>query len=153
MAMLLARWAGLDVPTIVVDRPGWLSVKRRTNSILLMPASLRRPAMPEVSQFRWPTPGSWLSGPARQFLSSDAAPRAAPDDRARAGIGGLGDEFLVIALDRRVRDLEDVEDAHGEMIGQIRQDARHADEADPSFGLEVPERLNGVIHLERRLTR
>ena len=34
--------------------------------------------MPEISQFRWPTPGSWLSGPACQFLSSDAAPRAAP---------------------------------------------------------------------------
>src|SRR5207245_11600285 len=78
MAMLLARWTGLDVPTIVVDRPRWLSVKRRTNSMLVMPASLRRPAMPQVSQFRWPTPGSWLRGPARQFLSADAAPRAAP---------------------------------------------------------------------------
>jgi putative transposase len=32
--------------------------------------------MPEVSQFRWPTPGSWLSGPVRQLLSSAAAPRA-----------------------------------------------------------------------------
>jgi hypothetical protein len=50
--MLPTRWTGFDVPTIVVDKPGWLSVKRRTNSILLMPASLRRPAMPEVSQFR-----------------------------------------------------------------------------------------------------
>jgi len=46
--------------------------------MLLMPASLSRPAMPEVCQFRWPTPGSWLSGPVRQFLSSAAAPRAAP---------------------------------------------------------------------------
>ena len=34
--------------------------------------------MPEVSQFRWPTPGSWVSGLTRQFLSSEAAPRAAP---------------------------------------------------------------------------
>ena len=34
--------------------------------------------MPEVSQFRCPRPGSWLSGPVCQFLSSDAAPRAAP---------------------------------------------------------------------------
>jgi len=70
-----ARWTGFDVPTIVADRPGWLSVKRRTNSMLLIPASLSRPAMPEVFQFRWPTPGSWLSGPVCQFLSSAAAPR------------------------------------------------------------------------------
>ncbi len=34
--------------------------------------------MSEVSQLRWPRPGSWLSGPTRQFLSSAAAPRAAP---------------------------------------------------------------------------
>ena len=43
-----------------------------------MPASARRPSMPEVSQFRWPRPGSWVSGPVRQFFCSDAAPRAAP---------------------------------------------------------------------------
>ena len=34
--------------------------------------------MPEVSQFRWPRPGCWVSGPVRQFFSSEAAPRAAP---------------------------------------------------------------------------
>src|ERR1035441_887548 len=76
--MLVTRCAGFAVPTMVVDRPGWLRVKRRTNSIVDMPASASRSSMPEVSQFRWPRPGSWVSGPVRQFLSSDAAPRAAP---------------------------------------------------------------------------
>jgi hypothetical protein len=48
------------------------------NSCLPMPAWLMRSSMPEVSQFRWPTPGFWVSGPTVQFFSSDAAPRAAP---------------------------------------------------------------------------
>jgi hypothetical protein len=36
----------------------------------------------------------------------------------------------VLALDRRVRDLEDIEDAHGDVIGQLGKDARHPGEAD-----------------------
>ena len=68
----------MAVPTIVVDSPGWLSVKRRMNSIAGIPASASSSWMPEVSQFRWPTPGCWVSGPTRQFFSSEAAPRAAP---------------------------------------------------------------------------
>ena len=111
--------------------------------------------MPEVSQFRWPMPGSWLSGPVCQFLSSAAAPRAAPPRMKVPAPAPAASamRFLVVALDRRVRDLEDVEDAHREVIGQIRQDARHADEADLAFGLEVLERLDRVVLLERRLGR
>jgi hypothetical protein len=79
--------------------------------------------------------------------------RPAPDERARARVGGLGDELLVIALDRRVRDLEDVEDAHRQVTGQVRQDARHADETDLALGLEVLERLGRVMFLQRRPAR
>ncbi len=95
--------------------------------------------MPEVSQFRWPTPGSWVSGPVRQFFSSDAAPRAAPPRMsvpaplAAASVIRL----LVVALDRRVGDLEGVEDAHREVVAQVRQDAGHADEADLALGLKL----------------
>ena len=48
--------------------------------------------MPEVSQFRRPTPGSWVNGPVRHFLSSDgrAARGAAADQRARALVRRLG---------------------------------------------------------------
>jgi LAO/AO transport system kinase len=77
-----------------------------------------------------------------------AAGRAAPDEGARARAGRLGDEFLVIALDRRVRDLEDVEDAHREVVGQVGQDAGHADEADLAFGLQVLEGLDRLVLLE-----
>jgi hypothetical protein len=58
IAMLPARCPGFAVPTMVVDRAGWLRVKRRTNSIAGMPASASRSSIPEVSQFRWPRPGS-----------------------------------------------------------------------------------------------
>ena len=143
-AMLLARWTGFDVPTIVVDRPGWLSANRRTNFMLPMAASLSRSAMPEVSQLRWPTPGSLAlrSGPPVLAVRRGTACRAARDEHACAGIGGHDDEFLVIRLDRRVPDLEDVEDAHPDVIGQVRQDARHTDEADLAFGLEALGRVD-----------
>jgi LAO/AO transport system kinase len=86
-------------------------------------------------------------------LRRGAAGRAAPDERARARAGRLGDELLVIALDRRVRDLEDVEDAHREVVGQVGQDAGHADVADLAFGLEVLERLDRLALFHGRLAR
>jgi hypothetical protein len=73
--------------------------------------------MPEVSQFRWPRPGSWVSGPVRQFFSS------APDQRSRALARRLGDEVLMGTLDGRVGDLEGVEDIHREVVRQVREDA------------------------------
>jgi hypothetical protein len=93
------------------------------------------------------------AGPPVLVFCRRAARRAAPDERARARVGGLGDEFLVIALDRRIRDLEHVEDAHREVIGQVRQDARHADEPDFALSLEVPERVHRTVLLQRRLAR
>ncbi len=61
---------------MVVDSAGWLSVKRSMNSMGDIPPSTS--SIPESAQRRCPTPGSWLSGPTAQFLSSAGAPRAAP---------------------------------------------------------------------------
>ena len=36
----------------------------------------------------------------------------------------------MLALDRRVGDLEDVENAHGDVVGQLGKGSRHPDEAD-----------------------
>ena len=66
----------MDVPTIVLDRAGWLSVKRNTNSRRVMSPS--RSSTPEDAQRRWPSPSASPSGPWRQFLSSAGPPRAAP---------------------------------------------------------------------------
>ena len=107
--------------------------------------------MPEVSQFRWPTPGCWVSGPTRQFFSSEAAPRAAPPRMKvpAPGVRRLGDEVLVVALDGRVGDLEDVEDVHRDVVGEVRQDARHADEADLALALQRLQHLDRAVLLER----
>jgi hypothetical protein len=56
-------------------------------------------------------------------------------------------------LDGRVGDLEDVEDAHREVGGQVWQDARHTDEAELAFGPEVLERLDRAVLLEGGLAR
>jgi hypothetical protein len=79
------------------------------------------------------------------FRRRRAARGAAADQRARALACGLGDEVLVLALDRRVRDLEDVEDAHRDVFGQVREDAGHADEPDLALVLEFVQRLDGVV--------
>ena len=74
VAMLMARCPGFAVPTMVVDMPGWLRVKRRTNSIADMPASASTSSMPEVSQFRWPRPGPSSGG--RRYPRERQAPAA-----------------------------------------------------------------------------
>ena len=111
--------------------------------------------MPEVSQFRWPSPGSWVSGPFRQFFSSDAAPRAAPPRMSVPAPWSAAsvDQALVVALDRRVGDLEGVEDVHREVVGQVRQDAGHADEADLALALQLAQRLDRAVLLKRRPAR
>jgi hypothetical protein len=61
---------------MVLDRSGWLRVKRSTNSTRLM--SPRRSSIPEASQRRWPSPSDNPMGPCFHCLSSAGAPRAAP---------------------------------------------------------------------------
>ena len=78
-----------------------------------------------------------------------ATGRAAPDERPRALASRFGDELLVVALDGRVGDLEGVEDAHRQVVGQVREDARHADEPDLALVPQFLERLDRVIALQR----
>ena len=59
-----------------------------------------------------------------------AARDAAADDDPRAGRRGARDRVLVLALERRVGNLEGVEDAHLDLLVERRQDARDADVAD-----------------------
>jgi hypothetical protein len=82
-------------------------------------------------------------------LRGAAAGRAAPDEGASARRGRGGDEILMLALDRRVGDLEDVEDTHGDVVRQVRRDPGHPDEADLALvaqGQQLPHRL-GCLHL------
>ena len=44
-------------------------------------------------------------------------------------VGGPGDDVLVLALQRRVGDLEGVEDAHVDLLVERGQNGRHPDEA------------------------
>src|SRR6266851_5318105 len=49
------------------------------------------------------------------------------NDDARALLSRRGDRRFVFTLDRRVRDLEDIENTHGNMVRQMGQCAGHAD--------------------------
>jgi len=59
----------------------------------------------------------------------------------------------VLALDRRIRDLKDVEDAHGDVVGQMRKGSGHADEADFPLIAERYERLDSLVGLQLVATR
>lgn len=83
------------------------------------------------------------------LLRSRAAGGAAADEGARPGLHRLGDEVLVVALDGRVGDLEDVEHVHRDVVGEVGQDARHADEADLALTLQRLQHLDGAVLLER----
>ena len=54
--------------------------------------------------------------------------RPTADDDARPLLRGSGDRGFVFTLDRRVRDLKDIKNTHGNMVDQMGQCARHADE-------------------------
>ena len=83
------------------------------------------------------------------LLRGRAAGGAAADEGARPGVHRLGDEVLVVALDGRVGDLEDVEDVHRDVVGEVGQDARHADEADLALALQRLQHLDRAVLLER----
>ena len=80
-------------------------------------------------------------------LGRGTASHAAPDERARSRRQRFGDEVLVLALDRRVGDLEDVEDIHGDVVGQVGKRSGHAEETDLSFVPKRLERLDGLVSL------
>src|SRR5215471_11877329 len=92
-------------------------------------------------------------GPPVLVAGRSAAGRAAANERASARGDGLGDEVLVLSLQRRVRDLEDVEDVHGDVLGQVRKNARHSDEADLSFRLQLSQGLDGTAGGQRGRAR
>ena len=54
--------------------------------------------------------------------------RTTANDDARALLSGSGDRRFVFALNRRVRDLKDIENTHRNMVDQMGQCAGHADE-------------------------
>jgi hypothetical protein len=81
------------------------------------------------------------------------APQAArsPGGSPCASLDGSGNEVLVLALDSRVRDLEDVTDPDGDVMGQMREDPRHPDESDLPLVTKGEKRLHGSYrhHLGR----
>src|SRR5262245_5416351 len=72
----------------------------------------------------------------------------APDDDARSRAGRLRDDRFVLPLYRRVRDLEHIEHAHRDVIREVRQRGRHADEPHLARPLERQYRLEGVVLLQ-----
>ena len=104
---------------MVLDRSGWLRVKRRTNSSLLMSAEqiLDPRSLPTALPFALGQPDRSL--PPLFVLGRGASRRPAADEGAGAGSGRGRDQTLVLALDGRVGDLEDIEDAHGDVVGQL----------------------------------
>jgi hypothetical protein len=74
--------------------------------------------------------------------------RTAPNDDAGSRLGGRRDERLVLALDRRVGDLKDLEHAHGDVIREIGQGAGHADVPDRAGVLELEHGLQGAVLLQ-----
>ena len=80
-------------------------------------------------------------------LGGATAGRPAPDQRPGAGPGRGGDQVLVLPLDHRVGDLEHVEDAHGDVVGQVRQNARHADEPGLPLVAHRHDGLDGLLGL------
>ena len=52
---------------------------------------------------------------------------AAPNDDACTLLSGSRDRRFVFTLDRRVRDLKDIENTHRNMVDQVRQGAGQAD--------------------------
>src|SRR5690606_5555021 len=89
----------------------------------------------------------------RLVLDDDAARDAAPDHDPGAAPRRLPDQRVVLALERRIRDLKDVEDAHLDMRLELRERARHADEAHLPFAsksLELGDRIVLLEHGSRR---
>ena len=142
------------MPTIVVCMSGWLSVNRSMNS-------LRRRAVEEVVEVGLPPSGRAASAPSAASSPPTAreigdrghlvglTPRdAAADDGAGARVAASVMTRFVLALERRVRDLERVEHAHRDVVGDVGQRARHPEEPHLAFVAQRGERLDRAVLLE-----
>src|ERR1700730_15238923 len=70
---------------------------------------------------------------------------AAAYDDARALLRGSGDCSFVFAFNCRIRDLEDIEDSHGDVIHEMRQCGGHANKSHLPFFSELYERVEGAV--------
>ena len=82
--------------------------------------------LPELPDVRGALPGAWLT-----------AGYAAADDDARPTSGRLGNGRLVLWLEGRVRDLQHIKYAHGDVVGEVRQDGGTAQETNLACALEI----------------
>src|SRR5262249_37860 len=83
-------------------------------------------------------PGAWLT-----------AGHAPANDDARPAPGRLGNGRLVLWLEGRVRDLQNIKHTHGYVVGEVRQDRGTAQKAHLAGALQGVERLNGPRVLQK----
>src|SRR5262249_11091239 len=93
-----------------------------------------RPELPDVGRAM---PGAWLS-----------TGHTAADDDARSGLSRGGDGSLVLRLQGRVGNLQNIKHTHRNVIGDVGQNGGTAQEANLAGALEVLERLDGAIVLQ-----
>src|SRR5947208_15278 len=74
--------------------------------------------------------------------------RTTANDDARALLSGRSDRRFVFPLDRRVRDLEDIENTHGNVVDQMRQSAGHADKPHLAGLSELQEGIERAVLLQ-----
>ncbi|MDQ1452622.1 MAG: hypothetical protein QOK38_2488, partial [Acidobacteriaceae bacterium] len=73
---------------------------------------------------------------------------AAANDDACTLLSGSGDRRFVFTLDRRVRDLKDIENTHGNVVHQMGQCAGHADKPHHAGLSELQERFERAVLLQ-----
>ena len=82
------------------------------------------------------------------FPSVGAPFAAPPRRRCPRPSSGSGDRRLVFALDRRVRDLKDVENTHRNVVHQVGQGAGDADKPDLAGFSQLQERIERAVLLQ-----
>ena len=87
-----------------------------------------------------------VQGPAR--CGRDAPGHTSPDDRARSCRRRLADHRLVLALHGRIRDLEDVEHPHGDVVLDVGEGPGHADEPDLALASQRHQLAHRVVLLQ-----
>src|SRR5882762_1606733 len=70
------------------------------------------------------------------------------NDDARALLSGSGDRRFVFTLDRRIRDLKDIENTHGNVVDQMGQCAGHADKPHLAGLSELQECIERAVLLQ-----
>src|SRR5262249_61759803 len=70
---------------------------------------------------------------------------AATDHDTGSDPGRCRDQRFVFPLDRRVWDLEHIEDPHGDLVREIGQSTGHADEPDGAGPLELQDGVQGAV--------